>query len=99
MLKLVNAGKKSGKGLSPALYMHCLGARTLENLSRRKSVVELRSAMPEVTETELLDELTRLMQQQKLIFEERERYPSLVLGQKTSWGGDQLLIEQAATAV
>jgi predicted transcriptional regulator len=74
-----------------------LAAQILGHLSRRKSVVELRDTIREVTETELLDELARLMER-NLIFDEEDRYLSLVLRQKTDWAGDQLLLEQAVTA-
>jgi ribosomal peptide maturation radical SAM protein 1 len=72
-----------------------LSAQILACLSRRKSVTELRAAFRDVTETELTDELTWLMDR-NLIFDEEDRYMSIVFRQKTERSRDKALIEESA---
>jgi ribosomal peptide maturation radical SAM protein 1 len=87
----------SRSGAEDTYELSDLSARMLQHLSRRKGVAELRDALHDVTETELTDELTRLMDR-NLIFDEGDRYMSIVVRQKTNWVEDHLLIEQTGTA-
>jgi hypothetical protein len=98
-LYMLNQGAKviindSRSGDEETYELSDLSARILTYLSRRKSVTELREALRDVAETELTDELTWLMDR-NLIFDEEDRYMSIVFRQKTERSRDKALIEES----
>jgi ribosomal peptide maturation radical SAM protein 1 len=98
-LYMLNQGAKviindSRSGDETTYELSDLSARILTYLARRKSVTELHDALRDVAETELTDALTWLMDR-NLLFDEEDRYMSVVLRQKTERSWDKALIEES----